>query len=200
MRADAKSLATFFRDQGIYLFIALAVELEGVGHGERVRMAWNRDHVFGAEDRSLFENAAVNFSQRQAIRSRIEVLEAASGLDGLKRDAADAILCESEIDYFSDFPVIQSFLQRDHESRVDGEAIEALESLFGDRCVLYKNKNRRQDAGATHPGDGCDSVALMKEKADDHGNEQDRGNAHNSERAAVGHKKQQRSLAVLHAE
>ena len=43
------------------------IEFERVGHRERIRVAWNRDEVFRAENAGLFKDAATNLSERETV-------------------------------------------------------------------------------------------------------------------------------------
>ena len=76
-------------------------------------MAGDGDEVFWAEDAGLLEDAAADFSEREAMLRGIETHDATGLLDGLECYAADGWLLECEVDDGAEFGVIDTALYCD---------------------------------------------------------------------------------------
>lgn len=82
------------------------IEFQGVGHCEAVRVARDRDDVFGTKNAGLLENSSANFGQGETVGGRIEFVDTAGVLDGLQGDTTNAGLGEGIVDDLADFTVV----------------------------------------------------------------------------------------------
>src|SRR5664279_3703731 len=106
----------------------LAVELEGVCHGEAVGMARHRYDVFRPENAGLFVNAPADLGECEPVSGRVKLLKSTSDLDGLKRHAAHTRLLQCEIDKAADLIIVESTLQGDDQRGGDSQPVKAFES------------------------------------------------------------------------
>src|SRR5436190_15081927 len=70
----------------------LAVELECVAHRQTVRMAGNRNDIFGSKHTSLLQDLPADLGQREALTRRVIPLQPAGSLNGLQGYSANARL------------------------------------------------------------------------------------------------------------
>ena len=108
----------------------LAIQLEGVGHSQRIRMAGDRNDVLGLEDSALLQDLAPHFGQREPVGCRIEFFQAACVLYGLKGHAAHAGLLQCIVNNLADLVIVQSFLQSHNQIRRYVVAVQLLHGLL----------------------------------------------------------------------
>lgn len=112
------------------------IKFQGVGHCEAVRVARDRDDVFGAKNAGLLENLSANFGKGETVGGRIEIFDTAGVLDGLQGDTANAGLGESEVDDFADFTVVETFAQSDDEGGREVVLVQAFQRFFTDAAKI----------------------------------------------------------------
>src|SRR5438477_12578141 len=93
-------------------------------------MARHRYDVFGAEYLGLFQDAAADLGEREAVCSGMEAVEPAGRLHRLKDDAADRRLRDGVLDDAAELAVVEASLDRDHERGGNPELIEPLDGRF----------------------------------------------------------------------